>query len=324
MPAPHPPHRLPRTRPAFTLTELLIVIALIALLVALLLAALNQVQKKSRETATLATMQAFSNACDTFQQEHGFYPGLVPEPILANDPKISGTENALLHLMGGGLRQEGSTTEEYDEFGGVEVTFDQPSGQPYRIKINRERMGDGPTIGGKAFAPYFAPSEKDFAIVRGQEPFGSDDDELPDLVDAWGQPIIYLRRQRAIGPLTDIQGSSVRPQFDMASMTPYTQAPGPIGRLGVDQNPTSILNTAGSPDALMYRLLEHPALPDQARGAYMLLSAGADGIYLSRVDGAGTPGTPVDDLVENDATWIEPYGHKTFEDYDDKLVFGGG
>ena len=57
---------------AFTLTELLVVIAIIVLLVSLLLAALGKVMDQARRNSTLSTAKAFSNACDAFQQEHGF------------------------------------------------------------------------------------------------------------------------------------------------------------------------------------------------------------------------------------------------------------
>ena len=67
-----------------------------------------------------------------------------------------------------------------------------------------------------------------------------------------------------------------------------------------------------------------------ARGAYVLLSAGPDGIFFSRGDGPGTPadtdgdGAPnwVDDIVTNtNPDYNRP---KVVEEYDDIRVFGGG
>ena len=95
-------HTLSKNRRGFTLIEIMVVIGIIALLVGILLPALSKVQERARMTQTLGLMQEFSKACDAFQQEFGRYPGLVPEEILANDPQISGTENAMLELMGGG------------------------------------------------------------------------------------------------------------------------------------------------------------------------------------------------------------------------------
>ena len=94
-------------RRAFTLVELLVVIALIGVLAALLLSG-SSAQQRARATQTTSTMEAFAAACETFFQDHGQYPGVVPEALLAQDaeandgiPRISSLENALYHMMGG-------------------------------------------------------------------------------------------------------------------------------------------------------------------------------------------------------------------------------
>lgn len=100
-----PSIRRPST--GFTLTELLVAIGIIALLIGLLLPALSAVNQRAKKSATAALMEQFANACNAFQQQFGYVPGLVPEDVLAYDTaqsggvaKISGTENAILHLMG--------------------------------------------------------------------------------------------------------------------------------------------------------------------------------------------------------------------------------
>ncbi|MDY7108009.1 MAG: prepilin-type N-terminal cleavage/methylation domain-containing protein [Planctomycetota bacterium] len=311
----------------FTLTELLIVIALIVLLITLLLAALDAVQDKARETRTMATMQAFTNASNAFQQEQGFYPGVVPEHILAWDasnnedglPGISGTENAMLHLTGGYIREDDVTDTEWDAYAGQVYVFDTPSGGFYRIKVDFADIGEGPTINGKAYPPYFTPGEKEFAAAKGQvgpTGFGQQQRALPDVIDAWGQPIAFLRRMRTVGPLT-AENLSLRPQFDAAPLRSYTRSGG-LGRLNRDQAEMSILNTTSDAVQTLARIVEHPSLPGQARGAFMLLSAGPDAIFLSREDGPGSPETPVDDIYDPDV-----YPKNVIEEYDDVLMFGG-
>ena len=333
------PHR------AFTLTELLVVIALIVLLVGLLLAALSQVQTQSKRTSTLATMQAFRNACDAFQQEHGFYPGVVPEDILANDPRISGTENALLHLMGGFVRRaddEFAYTNQglyppapgqcsLDGWHELKFTLPPPQTGTYDIKFSLEHIGEGPIINGKPFAPYLTPGARELGVALGQPHLATCSADpprhldLPDLLDAWGQPIIYLRRQRTIGPITFAGNPPPNPQFATASMTPYTNSIS-LGKLGASQMDESIFNLASDPVSTLGKILGHPALSQwggsgsgvvtgQARGAFMLLSAGPDGVYFSQEDGAGNPNQPQPEILDLPASIIE--------EYDDMLLFGG-
>ena len=101
------------------MTELVVVIGVIAVLAGILLAAMGGVRRKALATTTLSTMTEFSKACDAFQLEHGRYPGLIPENNLArglpslSPPNISGTENALLELMGG-VRTE--SDPDHDDF----------------------------------------------------------------------------------------------------------------------------------------------------------------------------------------------------------------
>ncbi|MHC4219555.1 MAG: type II secretion system protein, partial [Planctomycetota bacterium] len=88
------------------MTELMVVIGIIAVLAGILLTAMGGVRRRAMSTQTESTMQEFAKACEAFQIEHNRYPGLVPEQVLADIDTtsvlpISGTENALLDLMGG-------------------------------------------------------------------------------------------------------------------------------------------------------------------------------------------------------------------------------
>ena len=359
----------------FSLTELLVVIAIIVLLIGLLLAALAQVQKKTRKTQTEATMQQFINACAVFQSEHGFYPGVIPDAVLqahaaanGGTVPISGTENALLHLMGGyrvlspadAQNLDGFIHKDYDNYASGasenswEITFDGGAQGEWKLKIKTvasdggevAQLGEGPFINGKPYPPYFTPDKnslvrlrKDGGPASGQ--IGEESDGLiPDLVDAWGQPIIYVRQTRDRGPLVKDPAVPLSlPQFDLAGLTSYVNSKG-IGEQVVDQSAKSILAYPGGTwdDTDQQRKVMSVVLNNQsfykgapagtapyygkARGAVMLLSAGPDGVYLSSTDGPGSNSNPLDGgAIDSDIIAIGP---RVLEEFDDIRVYGGG
>jgi len=318
---------------AFTVTELLVVIAIIAVLVGLLLAALNAARQRSQISSTQATMESFRAGCEAFLQAQRQLPGAIPEDILISDaaanggvPQLSSMENAILHLMGGYALE--TDPGAYDGFTGasvIELQFTQPDDKSIRMRIDPNRIGEGPRIGGKQFEPYFTPTPGTFLPVSGQLT-PDDDPRVPDLVDAWGQPIAFMRRSRPLGPLVRFAGSTDVAQFDPTGLLPYVVSP-ELGRLGRDQefdggNPNgSVLtgldsNSAQARDNLA-RIIRNPAFDDQARGTFVLFSAGPDGYFFSASDGPGTQSEPVTNLLEDDLPT------DIVAEYDDLLSFGG-
>ncbi len=151
-------------RRGFTMTELLVVIGVIAVLAGILLAALGGVRRKAMATTTVSTMTEFSKACDTFQLEHGRYPGAIPENVMADTsvgpiPPISSTENALLDLMGGYriLSPTTATPVDWDtDFACsppvVCHTLSPGNGQgDWEIRVDINRLGEGPLLFGKPY-----------------------------------------------------------------------------------------------------------------------------------------------------------------------------
>ena len=330
------PSRLvsPGRHRGFSMTELLVVIAIIAVLAGILLVAMRGVRETGLRTQTESTMQEFSKACDMFQIEHGRYPGVIPEHVLADPsfdpaPPISGTENAMLHLMGGYRvvhpQLAPDNTGDYAAFGGQEITFGPTE---WKLKVDINLMGEGPVVNGRPFAPYFTPGAAALGVAKGQVgPGALQSGRLPDLLDAWGQPIIYVRSMRSTGLL--VGDASANPQFNRATMTPYTEST-VLGAFGKDQMELSIFNTAPDADATFAQIIRHPGfgepgepLNGTARGAYVLISAGPDGIFFSRQDGPGSPGNPIGgaDLPFNEFMSL---GARVIDEFDDVRMFGGG
>jgi len=317
-----------RLRSGFTLVELLVVVAIIALLVGILLPALSAASQAAKKSRTQATMNDFAKACELFFQEHGFYPGLVPdEALAAAGSPISSTENALLHLMGGyilaGDPNYASTTGREFDFSGVD-------GPIFKV-IDRDGegipsdMGNGPKIEGRQYATYF-DGELQFARGQVNEP---NDFQIPEILDAWGQPIVYLRRARSLGPLVGQDGDGA--QFVFNTIDPYVESDG-LGELQNDQIDTSdeeyslISETAVGNKAYdnLATLLTNQAFFDgtnsatrQAgtpRGSFAVISAGKDGVFFNRAEDVN-PDTGDEELI---------FGPVAIEEYDDLLIMGGG
>ncbi len=325
---------------AFSMTELLVVIGIIAVLAGLLLVAMKGVQVAAKKTQTQSTMTMFSQACTSFQLEHGRYPGMVPESVLVRSTNlaISGTENAVLDLMGLAVRGDDPAYPNLTESDGwIEFVIDN-STDLGRIKVNIDRIGEGPRINGTPYSPYFTPrGSGDFGVAAGQagQPFGGAADviAIPEIRDAWGQPIMYARAMRSTGVLAGEAGAS--PQYGLSPLLPYVLSTS-LGELGKDQ----LDETRGSLFAIdpakrsemLAQAIRSPAfgLADEplgaeaaARGRFVLFSAGPDGIYFSKADGPGSPQEPIDggDLTTEEFLDLGP---QIFDEFDDIRVFGGG
>ena len=359
----------PTRRTGFSLTELLVVIGIIVLLVGLLLVALGLVRNRALRTRTEAVMNQFANACVAFQSEHGFYPGVIPDEMIRDfpdangNPKLSSTENAMLHLMGG-FRVLGPTDDDtaatptaivadYIAYrsqavasnSSIELIFGAAPNR-WKIVIDTRKIGEGPTINGKPFAPYFTPGSSDVAsasypITSPPEPANPDPTPhdgnpnnryIPDLVDAWGQPIIYIKQARNRGPLVDQVTAGVRPQFTLAGVSRYMQSTA-LGERSQNQNARSIFGSgtgglsAVNRDAAWAAMLAHQSfyksttpVSAAARGAFVLISAGPDGFYFSRNVGPGLAAPIADANIQN---IINP-GPRIFEDFDDVRIYSGG
>ena len=310
-------------RRGFTLVELLVAIGIILVLIGILLPALGKVATKAKMTDTTARMNEFAKACDAFYTQFNYYPGIVPEAMLAAtvNPPISGTENALLHLMGGAIRNDDPT---YAASAGTEFTFGTTGTGQVKIKINAIDIGKGPRIEGKQYDPFFTPKDAQLKIAVGQV---GQTLPLPDLLDAWGQPIGYIRSSRPTGLMTGTVTDN--PQFFINPLFPYFNSTG-LGDLAIDQTANSVFyaGTTANKQEYLAQLIRHPAMGSFAvlgdaragtpRGKYFLFSPGSDGIYFAKLGDGPTP-TLTFTFAGTDARKPD-----VVTTYNDIVVSGGG
>ena len=369
------PHRLAASSRGFSLVEVMVVIALIGVLAGILLVAVGGATDSAKRAQTRSTLESVSAAMDAFRIEHSEMPGLVPPRVLGDGSLMTSSQNVLLHLMGGArvsVQVDGDAADpiaeaEYDRFKdadqsedgmeAIELALQDPDNSNiiYNVAVRVPRIGAGPLINGKQYAPYLSP--KDSEINRRADQISTTDttDEifsqsgcnlLPDLVDAWGQPIIILRRDRKSGPvlLVDPEDTTA-PQFEVTGIDRYLGA-NTLGKANSRQglDPTnqylgSRIAPIGDSGELeeraywLFLLLTTPAMEwdidgehgapysGTARGGYMLMSPGADGVFMARQDGPIDPSTGAPDLdfeEEEDRS-----DHKYLESFDDVVFYGG-
>lgn len=208
----------------FTLTELLVVIFIIAVLIAILIPTISSVQRSAMTADTKNLISQLSSAITRYHQDFNAYPGPFSNqqilaggtprigttgPALSGASNITHSENLTLALLGG-LRFDGSVFEFVADntrqaLGPASLNPNAPKHYAAYLNIRKGMLSEG----------RLADTYPDMT-----------DSMIPEFLDTWPPdeqlPIIYVRaRSGASGIVSDASTSPEVYQYDRRFFQPY-------------------------------------------------------------------------------------------------------
>jgi len=156
----------------FTLTELLVVIGIIALLVGVLLPVLARAQRMGSITKCKAQMQQIAQGLDNYFIDFGDYPritaGAYPTGVVTGTPPYSPTGPQILCW---GLAALGPMSQDGADGPG----FRKPVGNAF-----------GTASVGRVYGPYIVVDKFQFTCPNNPA------DDSAEILDPWGKPFLYF------------------------------------------------------------------------------------------------------------------------------------
>lgn len=278
----------------------------------------------ARKTTTAALMTQVTNAAEQFSQDNaGRMPGyFLPTEMgfQANTDTGKGgftmMENALLDLLGpdaivgsAGLSNGSggsATTKLVGPFGNV---GNSGKGGNANVKVDFAVLGTGEGV-------YLTGGEDILRPVDGQA--GSvPHQQFPDLVDSFGNPLLAWvedptapRNPLDVEEFASVNSKDERARYYWASNAGWLQSSA-MGKGGQDQTTLSLLGDEAEAEESLTAVLGNPnfptpmdfgandVLPGASRGAFVVHSAGPDGVFFGIKD-SGAKAVGIADKADHD------------------------
>jgi len=278
---------------AFTLMELLIVVAVIVVLVGILIPTLGKARDHARASQTQSLLSNLASDIDAYFLRFRAYPGPMDAAFTtanAVDNKLSGAQNMLIGLSYSILSSGSSITAKIPG-GAPSFNYVKPSAPSGPTDFASLKPDGSP----EQLSPFFTPTSKQIFDFYPTNNFANNKFSFPVVVDPFpdGLPILYYRR--TVGVETAAKTGVANPAspggyyFDENSeyTNPTSINHSLISTSGVAY-PQNINGTTFGPTELS-KLASNDG-GNHVRGGYVLISAGIDRFY-------GTKNNKSDDLV---------------------------
>lgn len=265
-------------RNAFTLVELLVVVAIIALLLGILLPALSAMRNRAQRVKSYAFVVSIGNACTAYTMQFGHAPGYVSESDLlpsAVSDVFTSTDNLTLSLMGQVLTSDPGAAKAAPLPGRTNLWAG------YATYYSGVRVASG-----RLYGAFLSVGAGQLGKVKNLA--GGTDGYIPTLLDpSCGAPILYFRSASSDGVIAVDDESDARLHLLTESAYASANLQSPSGQ-SIGQATSGLL---GSPAALA-RCAINASVSDLANpnsasnvinGSAILIAPGPDGLYFGAV-----------------------------------------